>query len=65
MQITTTVSIPKNLAQEVEDQVEGEVSWEILAAPFRVYAKQKKLTEQDILRIVEKGRHVKSSKNSK
>lgn len=43
----------------------GELSWEILAGPFRAYAKQKKLTEEDILRIVEKGRHVKTSQNSK
>lgn len=88
MQIATTILIPKNLAQEVDKQVnqgrfisssdfirsaiktyllfqKGELSWEILAAPFRAYARQKKLTEKDIVRIVEKGRHVKTTKNSK
>ena len=34
----------------------GELSWEILAAPFRSFAKQRKLTEEDILEAVEKGR---------
>lgn len=86
MQITTTISLPKNLAEEVEKQIEagrftsrsefirsavrtyllfqkGELSWEVLAAPFRAYAKQKKLTERDVLEIVEKGRRGKSSKS--
>ena len=44
---------------------EGQLSWEILATPFRTYAKQEKLTEADILKIVKKGRRVKASKNSK
>lgn len=88
MQTTTTISFPKNLAQEVERQVaqgrftsrsefirsavktyllfqKGELSWEILASPFRAYAKQKKLTEEDIARIVEKGRHAKTYQDSK
>lgn len=43
---------------------EGKVSWEILAAPFRQYAKQKKLTQTDILNAVQKGRRVETSKNS-
>lgn len=43
----------------------GKLSWEILATPFRIYAKQKKMTETDILRIVAKGRRVKTSKNNK
>ncbi|KKQ35012.1 MAG: hypothetical protein US51_C0019G0005 [Microgenomates group bacterium GW2011_GWA2_37_6] len=83
----TTISLPKNLAQEVENQVkkgpfrtpsdfvnsavkiflslqQGQATWEILAAPFRFYAKQKKLTEKDILQTVMKGRRAKSSKNS-
>ncbi|KKP80977.1 MAG: hypothetical protein UR81_C0010G0005 [Candidatus Levybacteria bacterium GW2011_GWB1_35_5] len=83
----TTISLPTNLAQEVENQVKngsfrtpsdfvssavktfislqrGEATWETLAAPFRSYAKQKKLTERDILQAVTKGRRAKSSKNS-
>ncbi len=83
----TTISLSKNLAQEVENQVrnssfrtpsefvnsavktfislqKGEVSWETLAAPFRFYTKQKKLTEKDILQTVMKGRRAKPSKNS-
>ncbi len=79
MQITTTISLPKNLAQEVEKQIElgnftsrsefirsavrtyllvqkNQVSWEALAAPFRSYAKQKGLVEEDLLQAVEKGR---------
>lgn len=85
MQTTTTISLPKNLAQEMEEQIKegkfssrsefirsavrtyltfqkGELSWEVLATPFRAYAKQKRLTEGDILRAVEKGRHGKSQK---
>ena len=88
MQITSTISLPKNLAQEVEKQVErgrftsssefvrsaiktyllfqkGELSWEILASPFREYAKQKNLTEKDILSIFKKGHHAKAFKGSK
>ena len=42
---------------------EGKLSWEILAAPFRKYAKQKKLTQADILKVVEKGRRVKTFKS--
>lgn len=42
----------------------GEFSWEVLAAPFRAYAKQVKLSRQDILDAVEAGRHGKTSKNS-
>ncbi|MBI2594029.1 ribbon-helix-helix protein, CopG family [Candidatus Daviesbacteria bacterium] len=41
----------------------GELSWDILATPFRAYAKEKKLSETDILKAVEKGRHGKSSKD--
>lgn len=86
MQVTTTISLPKNLAAEVEKQInkgkftsrsefirsavrtyllfqKGELSWEILAAPFRSFAKQRKLTEEDILEAVEKGRS--RGKNSK
>lgn len=86
MQVTTTISIPKNMAQEMEKQIEegkftsrsefirsavrtyllfqkGDLSWEVLAAPFRSFAKQKKLSENDILRAVERGRR--SEKNSK
>lgn len=44
---------------------DGQLSWEILATPFRAYAKQKKLTEADILKIVEKGRRAETLKNSK
>lgn len=43
----------------------GKLSWDMLATPFRMYAKQKKLTEADILKIVAKGRRVKTSKNNK
>lgn len=87
MQVTTTISLPKNLAQEMEKQIEGgkftsrsefirsavrtyltfqkgELSWEILVAPFRAYAKQKGLKEKDILDVVEKGRRDKTPKNS-
>lgn len=83
----TTISLPRNLAQEVEKQVKkgmfktpsefvssavktllsfqkGELTWETLASPFRSYAKQKKLTEKDILQTVMKGRRAKTSKNS-
>ena len=85
MQITTTISIPKNMAQEMDKQVDagkftsrsefirsavrsyflfqkGELSWEVLATPFRFFAKQKNLTENEILKAVERGR--KSDKNS-
>lgn len=88
MQVTTTISFPKNLAQEMEKQIEegkftsrsefirsavrtyllfqkGELSWEALAAPFRSYAKQKGLTEKDVLHTVMKGRNrVKSPQSS-
>ena len=86
-QTTTTISLPKSLAQEMEKQIEGgkftsrskfiqsavrtyllfqkgQVSWEVLAAPFRAYAKQRKLTEKDVLEVVEEGRSDKTSKNS-
>lgn len=89
MQVTTTISLPKNLAKEMEEQIDegkftsrsefirsavrtyllfqkGELSWEILAAPFRSFAKKSKLTEEDILEAVERGRsHGKSSKGGK
>lgn len=42
----------------------GEISWEALAAPFRAYAKQTRLSKQDVLSAVEEGRHGKTSKNS-
>ncbi|MEK9176596.1 MAG: ribbon-helix-helix domain-containing protein [Patescibacteria group bacterium] len=83
----TTISLPNNLAKEVDIQVKkgdfktpsdfvnsavkiflslqrGQATWETLAAPFRFYAKQKKLTEKDILQAVMKGRRAKPSKNS-
>ncbi len=64
MQVTTIISLPKNLAKEMEKQIDGgkytsrsefiraavrayllfqkdELSWEILAAPFRSFAKKK------------------------
>lgn len=88
MQVTTTISLPKNLAQEVDAQIQegkftsrseffrsavrtyllfqkGELSWEALAAPFRTFAKHKKLTESDIIKAVEKGRHGKTGARSK
>ena len=89
MQVTTTISLPKGLAKEMEAQIEegkytsrsefirsamrtyllfqkGELSWEILAAPFRAFAKKNKLTQEDILEAVEKGRsRGGSSKGSK
>ena len=87
MQVTTTISLPKNLAQEVEKQIEegkftsrsefirsavrtyllfqkGQLSWEVLATPFRAYARQKKLTEANILMVVKKGRRGNASKSS-
>lgn len=86
MQVTTTISFPKNLAMEMEEQIEsgkftsrsefirsavrtyllfqkGELSWEILASPFRTFAKQSKMTEEDILEIVERGRSGKNKKS--
>lgn len=42
----------------------GKLTWETLASPFRFYAKEKKLTEKDILRAVMKGRRAKTSENS-
>jgi Arc/MetJ-type ribon-helix-helix transcriptional regulator len=43
----------------------GELSWEILASPFRYFAKQKRMKERDMLEAVEKGRkNGKLSKNS-
>lgn len=89
MQVTTTISLPKNLAQEMEKQIDegkytsrsefirsavrtyllfqkGELSWEILAAPFRAFAKKAHLKEEDILASVERGRNRgRSSKSSK
>lgn len=86
MQVTTTISLPKNLAQEMEKQIDegkytsrsefirsavrtyflfqkGELSWEILAAPFRSFAKKSNLTQRAILEAVERGR--KRGRNSK
>jgi len=86
MQVTTTISFPKNLALEVEKQInegkftsrsefirsavrtyllfqKGELSWEILATPFRTFAKQTKMTEEDILEVVERGRIGKNKKS--
>ncbi len=88
MQVTTTISLPNKLAEEMEKQIEegkftsrsefirsavrtyllfqkGELSWEILATPFRSFAKQKRLKEEDILKAVERGRSGKNSKGSK
>lgn len=84
---TATVTLPKNLVREVEEQVErgkfpsrsafirfavetylrfqkGQLSWEVLAAPFRALAKAKGLTEGDVLKAVEKGRRGKASKSN-
>lgn len=41
----------------------GEVSWDILAAPYRTYARDKKLTQAKVLRVIEEGRHAKSPKS--
>lgn len=83
---TTTISLPKQLAREVEAQIKegrfasrseffraavktylniqnGEVNWEVLAAPFRSLAIKKGLKEKDILKAVEKDRHGKKSSN--
>lgn len=89
MQVTTTISLPKNLAEEMEKQISkgnftsrsefvrsavrnylllqnGELSWEILAAPFRFHAQKANFSEDDLLAAVEKGRkHDKRPKNSK
>ncbi len=89
MQVTTTISLPKNLAKEMEKQIdngkftsrsefirsavriyllfqEGQLSWEIIASPFRKYAKQKRLSRAEILKTVEEGRESGgSSKSSK
>lgn len=89
MQVTTTISLPKTLAKEMEKQIDegkyasrsefirsavrtyllfqkGEISWEILAAPFRAFAKKSKLTDEDILEAVDRGRsHGKNSKGGK
>jgi len=85
---TTTISFPKNLAQEVERQIKernfasrsefiraavktyialqkGELSWEILAAPFRIYAKRSGLKEDDLLEAVREERRAKTSKGGK
>lgn len=79
MQVTTTISLPKNLASEIEKQIDegkytsrsefirsavrtyllfqkGELSWEILASPFRSFAKKSNLKEKDILASVERSR---------
>ncbi len=79
MQVTTTISLPKTLAKEMEKQIDegkytsrsefirsavrtyllfqkGELSWEILASPFRSFAKKRNLKEEDILEVVERGR---------
>ncbi len=88
MQVTTTISLPIELAADMEKQIaegkftsrsefirsavrtyllfqEGNLSWEILAAPFRSFAKNRKLTEKDMLEVVEKGRNDKHPKRSK
>lgn len=89
MQVTTTISLPKNLAEEMEEQIskgnftsrsefirsavrnyllfqKGELSWEMLATPFRSYAKKSGLSEADLLAAVDRGRkHGKRSKSSK
>ena len=88
MQYTTTISLPKNLAAEIEKQVaegkyssrsefirsavrtyllfeKGKLSWEIFAAPFRSYAKEKNLTEKDVLEVVERGRSGSNTKSGK
>ena len=88
MQYTTTISLPKNLAAEMEKQVaegkyssrsefirsavrtyllfeKGKLSWESLAAPFRSYAKEKNLTEKDVLEVVERGRSGSNTKSGK
>lgn len=89
MQVTTTISLPKTLAEEMEKQIDegkytsrsefirsavrtyllfqkGELSWEILAAPFRSFAKKSRLTEGDILEAVDRGRsHGQNSKSGK
>ena len=44
---------------------EGNFSWDILAEPFRAYAKERKLTEKDILTAVEEGRNGKKTKSNK
>ncbi len=87
MQVTTTISLPKKLAKEMDKQVgkgkfasksefvrsavrtyllfqEGKLSWEILASPFRTFAKKTKLSEIDILETVERGRNRGKSKKS-
>ena len=87
MQVTTTISLPKNLAKEMEKQIDegkytsrsefirsavrtyllfqkGELSWEILAAPFRSFAKKSNLKEKEILDAVGRGRSGKRSKSS-
>lgn len=43
----------------------GEFSWEILAAPFRSFARERRLTEEDILKVVERGRSERRSKSRK
>lgn len=86
MQTTTTISLPENLAKEMDKKInegqfssrsefirsavrtflqfeKGQLSWEVLATPFRMYAKEKGLKESDLLTVVEKGRRGKSSKN--
>lgn len=89
MQVTTTISLPKSLAEEMEKQIsrgsftsrsefirsavrnylllqKGELSWEILAAPFRSQAKKSNFSEADLLKAVERGRkHGKHPKSSK
>ena len=42
---------------------ERNISWDVLAEPFRTYAVKSKLTENGVLRAVKKGR--KSAKNFK
>lgn len=41
----------------------GEVSWDILAAPYRTYARDKKLTPTNLLQVVEQGRYARRSKS--
>lgn len=52
-----TSAVKNFLSVQKED-----VTWEMLAAPFRAYAQKKNLTEKDILSAVEKGRRAKTNR---
>lgn len=41
----------------------GEISWDILAAPFKTYAREKKLTPARVLQVIEEDRHARSPKS--